>query len=44
MAIQPSFVETVAQLVPGASVIVFGAAQTYGGYTPAAPSNTAARP
>lgn len=34
MAIQPRFVETVAQLVPGASVIFFGAGQTYGGFQP----------
>ncbi len=34
LAIQPRFVETVAQLIPGASVIFFGVGQTYGGFTP----------
>ena len=34
MAIHARFVENVAQLVPGASVILFGATQTYGAYTP----------
>lgn len=44
MAIQPRFVETVAQLVPGASVIVFGAGQTYGGYTPVPERGSVAAP
>ncbi len=34
IAIQQRFVETVAQLVPGASVVFFSAAQTYAGFTP----------
>jgi hypothetical protein len=34
MAIHARFIENVAQLVPGASVILFGATQTYGAYTP----------
>ena len=34
MAVHARFVETLAQLVPGASLILFGSEQTYGGFTP----------
>lgn len=44
MVIQQGFVERVAQLVPGASVILFGAEQTYAGFAPAPERGAAASP
>lgn len=44
MAVQGRFVETVAQLIPGASVIFFGATSTYGGFTPVPERGAVAAP
>jgi hypothetical protein len=44
MAVQSRFVETLGQLVPGASVIVFGATQTYGDFHPVPERGAAAAP
>ncbi len=44
MVIQQTFVDRVAQLVPGASLIVFGAEQTYGGVVPVPERGAVAAP